>query len=183
MFERRRAKHRIAESDALAADTPDGALAHATGVIRALDMVLRSPTTNRAVVAYSVRVTEPSRHEPGGIDRSAPFDSVELVPFVLEHATLGRILIDSQFAELVIPEHRVEAMHDRAWTDFCDERRLSPASSGVERPLIAGAPITVLGTVARRPGKPATEAGFRDAPARLCLIGDFDHPLVIVDED
>jgi hypothetical protein len=81
MFERRRAKKRIENEPALVADTPDGTLVHVTGVVRSLEMVLRSPTTNRAVVAFSVRVVEPSRHEPGGFDANVPFDCVELVPF------------------------------------------------------------------------------------------------------
>jgi hypothetical protein len=102
---------------------------------------------------------------------------------VIEHETLGRIVIDSQFADLVLPEHRVEQLHDRAWTDFCDARQLSPASGGSERPLIAGAKATVLGTLQRRATKPGGDAGFRDLPTQLCLVGDFDHPLLILDED
>jgi hypothetical protein len=183
MFARRRAKKRIADEPELVAETPDGCVVHVTGVVRSLEIVLRSPTTGRAVVAYAVRVSEPSRHEPGGFDQNVPFDCVELVPFAIEHATLGRVVIDSQFADLVLPEHRVERMHDRYWTDFCDERRLSPSSGGVERPLLAGANATVLGTLQRRSTKPGGDAGFRDAPSQLCLVGDFDHPLLILDED
>jgi hypothetical protein len=183
MFERRRAKKRIAREAELVAETPDGCSVHVTGVVRTLEMVLRSPTTGRSVVAYSVRVSEPSRYEPGGFEQNVPFDCVELVPFVIEHATLGRVVIDSQFADLVLPEHRIEKLHDRSWTDFCDERRLSPLSGGVERPLLAGATATILGTLQRRATRPGGDAGFRDAPAQLCLVGDFDHPLLILDED
>lgn len=183
MFERRRARKRIVAEPALAADTADGCLVHVTGIVRHLEMVLRSPTTGRAVVAYSVRVHEPSRHEPGGFEPNAPFDCVELVPFAVENEVLGRVVIDSQFAELVLPEHRAEKLHDRYWTDFCDERRLSPSSTGIERPLLAGANATVLGTLQRRVAKPGGDAGFRDAPAQLALVGDFDHPLLILDED
>ena len=182
MFERRRARKRMKEAESLSASTPDGTLVRVTGTVRKLDMHLLAPTTGRPCVAFSIRVYEPSQHEPGGMGQSAPFDYVELVPFAIENEELGRVVIDSQFADLLVPEHRAERLSDQHWTDFCDARALSPSSTGTERPIMNGDIVTVLGTSARRATPPGKEAGFRESPTQLCLVGDFDHPLLIIDE-
>ena len=182
MFERRRAHKRLEAVAPLGASTPDGALARVSGVVRMLDMKLLAPTTGRPCVAFAVRVHEPGRHEPGGFDQRKPTDYVELVPFAIPHA-LGDVRVDSQFAELVLPEQRTARISERHWADFCDQRALSPRSTGVERMLEAGAPVTVLGTVTWRAGRPGAETGFREAATRPCIVGDFDHPLLIFDEE
>lgn len=181
MFERRRAKKRIAAEEVLTAATPDGELAHVNGVVRALERTMHAPTTGRVCVAFACRVYEPSRAEPGSFEPNKPFDCVELVPFAIE-CELGRVIVDSQFAELVVPEHRASLMHDVHWTDFCDARVLSPASVGVESPVMVGDIVTVLGTTMRRTAVPGREADFRESPTQLCLVGDFDHPLLILSD-
>ena len=181
-FAKRRARKRVAKLAELTAATPDGDMARVTGVVRLVERELRSPATGTPCVAFAIRVYEPKVGDPGGFEPNQPFDCVELVPFAIECA-LGKVLVESQFAELVIPEQpRAQGMHDEYWTDFCDARALSPVSTGVESFVKPGDTITVAGTIARRTTTPGAEAGFRESPTQLCLIGDFDHPLLVLAE-
>jgi hypothetical protein len=179
LFEARRARKRIEQLAELTAATPDGTRARASGTVRLLERELHAPASGTPCVAFVVRVIEPRGHDPGRFEPNKPFDCVELVPFAIE-CTVGRVIVDSAFAELVLDEQpRVKRMHDVHWTDFVDARKLSPAAIGLERFVKAGDSITVGGTLARRTALPGAEMGFRESPSQLCLIGDFDHPLLV----
>jgi hypothetical protein len=130
MFERRRAKKRIAAAEALTAATLDGELAHVSGVVRALEMTMFAPTTGRVCVAFACRVFEPSRAEPGGFEPNKPFDCVELVPFAIEcelgslsritDATVSRRRLRSSAADRLRPRVGASGGRERA--------RVRPAS-------------------------------------------------------
>lgn len=182
MFERRRARKQLEAAAPLAEDTPDGVLARVTGVVRAVEWTLKAPLSGRTCVAFAVRVTEPNGHDGGSFSNAAEFDCVDLVPFAIEAAG-HKIIIDSEFADIVMPAHQLASVDDAAWTDFCDARRLSPVSAGVETPLIVGTTVTVVGTTLRRMTAPGRDIGYRESPSQLCLVGDFDHPLLIIDDD
>lgn len=185
-------------AEALTAATRDGVRARVTGIVRALERTLHAPATGRACVAFSVRVTEPSRQVPNNFfDRvlavfhprnpkiawgDDELTYVELAPFVIDDAQLGKVVIDSNFGELVGFEMvRPAKLHDRYWTDFVDDRGISPVATGIEAAVLEGATITVVGAVARRQAPPGAEAGYREAPTELCLVGDFDRPLLLAD--
>ena len=46
-----------------------------------------------------------------------------------------------------------------------------------------GMTATVAGIAERRVATPGTEWGFRDGATAWALVGDFDRPLLIIDED
>ena len=176
-----RMRRRSKRAPALSAATVDGTLAQITGRVRAIDgAILAAPATGTPCVAYSIRVYEPSRAEPGALAVNKPFDCLELVPFVVE-CELGRVIVDCPFAELAgFSVHRANQMHEVHWTDFCDARGLSPASVGEETIVEPGAVITVVGTSLRRQIAPGRETGFRETSTELCLVGDFDRPLLLI---
>ena len=180
----------------LTATTPDGARALVTGTVKPLERTLHAPATGRPCVAFSVLVTSPSESGvPNNLfDRvlaifaprpkmswnEDPLVYVELVPFVIENAQLGSVVIDCQFADVRGFERvQPKKLHDRYWTDFVDDRQISPVATGIEQAVLAGDTISVVGTVTRRQATPGAEAHYREAPAELCLVGDFDHPLVL----
>lgn len=179
-FRPRRLRKRISATPELTASTPDGRPARVTGVVRLLEQELRGPATGRPCVAFAVRVHEPKLREPMGFEPNTPFDCVELVPFVIE-SKIGRIVVDSQFAEFLdLAEVYLEKTHDVYWTEFVDRRALSPTSTGAETLVVEGETITIVGTSLRRQSVPGKESGFRESPVQLCLIGDFDHPVLLV---
>ena len=177
-----RMRRRLARAPVLSVQTVDGTLVKVTGRVRALDgKMLAAPTTGTPCVAFAIRVFEPSRGEPGGFEPNKPFECVELVPFAIECEGLGMVVVDCPFAVLDgFHVHRGKQMHDVHWTDFVDARGLSPSSVGAESAVETGATITVVGTSLRRRTAPGREAGFRDASTELCLVGDFDHPVVLI---
>lgn len=149
--------------------------------MRVTDRVLHAPASGRPCVAFAVRIFEPSRHEPGGLDGTAPFDYVELCPFALE-CELGTIRVDSQFAELHVPHDRIgdDRIDRQRWLAFCEDKHASPASHGAEALILPGERVTLAGIVQRRQDRPGPgELAYRDGAAALWLVGDFDGPLLI----
>ena len=163
----------------LTASTADGAPARVSGIVRKAERVLAAPRSGTACVAYSVRVREPVGPESAQ-NSSEPY--VDLVPFVVECA-LGRIAIESQFGELAITGAEVANVNDDTWTAFVDARRLSPIATGTEAMVCVGDRVTVAGTTMKRPTQPGRESGFRDELTEVCLVGDFDHPLLIARDE
>jgi hypothetical protein len=74
-------------------------------------------------------------------------------------------------------------MHDEHWTEFCDVRALSPSSVGIERVVVDGMRVAVVGTTVWRQVAPGRESGFREMATEVCLVGDFDHPVVVIAVD
>ncbi len=178
MFDKWRLERRIEGFAELAASTLDGARARVTGIVHRLDRDLQAPRSGRACVGYAVRVHEPGSHEPGGFDPNTPYVVVDLVPFAIECAA-GKVIIESEFADVALPFGEGEPFDDDAWTAFCDRRRLSPVTRGIESVVVPGMRLTICGTTMRRPIAPGAETGFRDGATEVCLVGDFDHPLLI----
>lgn len=169
---RGRRRRALARTPLLAIDTPEGAVARATGIVRGTASLI-SPWSGRPCVAYRVRT--PMQGEPG------PFEASDLCAFELE-CPGARVRVVNPFFDLHGIANAPAATDGDAphrWRDFLDEHGLSPDAAGEpsEQVIELGIELTVTGIAARELIMPTDELGFRDIAATLRLVGDYDRPL------
>jgi len=170
---------RVHRATALAPDAPEGELRRVTGAIHTFDGFLRAPRSGRVCVAFSIHITEPARPQGAYASGSARITSVETRKFAVEFDG-GFVFVDSQFAELDLPYERFDdpSADNEAWASFCDQRRVSPISTGSEAIVRPGDVVSIAGIVERRVAAPDL-TGYRDGDSQLWLVGDFDRPLLV----
>jgi hypothetical protein len=176
MFERYRYRREVDHATALAVAADEGTLARATGVVHQLDRTLVAPASGRYAVVYALDVRD-AAPDPNRLGRDAPFETVELCPFVLRTDDVGDILVDSLFGELRAPRVAIGEPAE-GWQAYKDDKGIAFQFVPHEAVVQHHYRITVVGTVARRLGG-IGDVGFRDAATTLCLVGDIDRPLVI----
>jgi hypothetical protein len=176
MFERFKQRRHLAHAPPLTADAAEGSEAKLVGIVHALPKTLVAPATGQQAVAFRLRVMDRNL-EPGAGPQGAPFDTTDACAFVVHDDRLGDVAVDSQFAELVLPVRPVRETH-AGWQQWKDDRGIAFQHVPEQAAIVPGDRVVVVGTVARRTGGPEA-AALRDAPSALCLVGDFDHPLLI----
>lgn len=178
MFAWWRRRRLLATSPLLMDDTADGTMVQVTGRVRALEHVLYAPASGRPAVIYRIAARDMAPSEPGGLQGSTAFESVDACPFVLESDSGGAVQVICDFAVLVSFSSRRVPTASGHWAAYSQRTGLR-ARTAHETVIQHGQRVRLVGVLERRPVAPGAEAGFREAPVELTLVGDFDRPLLV----
>jgi hypothetical protein len=181
-LERRQARDALRAIALLTPTTAEGVIARVTGTVAVLDgRTLVAPLTGRPCVAHRSRVAPRGALPSGGV-----LERVELCPFTID----GVVAVESVNTQLDLPRSRLTPspqQRDRydAFLAVTGLQRHDPEFGKYgpefeEVIVVPGMRITVAGLVTHEIPPIASELGFRDLPpARVRLVGDAEHPIVI----
>lgn len=185
VLERRRARRELQSRPVLDPASGEGEVVRVTGVVRIAEGTIVAPISGRTCVVFRSRATD----SMWSVRRAMlPKESFEMVPFIVERATGERVAIEGRHALLDLPNLKLPAprtadLRERR-TLFMKMHGIETRHTGVFEEVVVeeGMKITVAGLMMKDLAEepPDGETGYRDeAPARLRLAGDVEHPLVI----
>lgn len=174
---RARARKRLRDgADKLA----DGEPVTLRGTVRALEPLLEAPLSGKPCVAFEAHLKIFEMH---GRNRILVDDAyqLKLASFVLETAH-GPVIVEGEFAELEMPAVPLiprKLERERAFARAHGKTEVSLRAASTEELVVEpGSKVAVHGVV-RFEANPDADAGYRDAPPRVRLIGHDKHPLTI----
>lgn len=185
ILERRHARRELREKPVLGANSPEGVVVRATGIVQVLDQTLVGPLSGRTCVVVRSRVSGGGKLTSRA---QRPKEQIAMVPFVLDRGEAGRVVVEGKHVLLDLPPLRVrrKAFERSRREHFLISQGLTLRELGraiFEETLVEpGMRVSVAGLVMKDLAtEPAgDELGFRDAPpTNLRIAGNVEHPLVI----